>query len=303
MNVTPVTSILLFINCAVYILTSVQSQNLMNMDSEVLFRMGTSSRELLWEGDWLRLIAPMFLHGGLLHILMNMMTLKSFGPYLEHRLGGSNFASLYLLSGICSFCISQMCGGNQAVGASGSIFGLLGADLAIRILETPLLKNVWRNSEVRMRVYVLLFLIGFGFLANWLGGGVLGRMDNWAHLGGAVAGCVFGLLFESWYRRGRLSWAAIALPLVLTAALIGSARWTWYSPYYYVHQGAIAREEKRSADAEKHFAEALKWGERWGMQKRVALVIASLESGSISFESVRIEGYTRLDRRAKLLLQ
>jgi membrane associated rhomboid family serine protease len=272
------------------------------MNSEVLFQFGQSRREILWEGDWTRLIFPMFLHGGLIHIAFNFMSLKSIGPYLELRFGASNFMSLYLLSGIWSFCVSQLLGANEAVGASGSIMGLLGADLAIRIVEAPVLKNVWRNSEVRSRVGFIAFFVAIGFFASWMGGaGMFSNMDNWAHLGGAVAGCIFGVLFESWSRRGRLNMAAVAIPIVLTAALIVTARWTIYSPYYHVHQGLQAREEKRNAEAEKHFEEALRWGAVWGKQKRVNLVIDALKSGVVDLDGVRRYGYKRLDAYAKTL--
>ena len=74
-----------------------------------------------------------------------------------------------------------------------------------------------------------------------------------------------------------------------------------HSPYYHVHQGLLAREEKRIAEAEKHFEEALRWGAVWGKQKRVEFVIEALKSGIVDLDDVRRGGYKRLDALAKTM--
>lgn len=286
----PVTTLLFGINVALYILAGMQSKNMGRFDHDVLLQLGMSSRELLWEGDWLRLIAPNFLHANMLHILFNMSTLMSFGPYQERIFGSSNFASLYLLSGVTGFCFSQIIGGNFSVGASGSLFGLIGADLALHVMELPAWSYAWRSSEVRKRVFILAFFIGLGFLGSWFGGGMM-SMDNWCHLGGAIAGFTFGALFESWRRRKRLNIVIVALPLIVFVLLVVGARWSVWSPYYHVHQGAVALSEKRSADARKHFAEAQHWAARWGIQNRVARIEAALESGELTLDDIHKNGY------------
>jgi len=295
----PITTLLFGINVVLYILAGTQSKDMGRLSSEVLMQLGMSSREMLWEGDWLRLIAPNFLHANLLHILFNMSTLMSFGPYQERIFGSSNFASLYLLAGVTGFCFSQMIGGNHSVGASGALFGLMGAEIALFALETPSWRYIWRSSEVRKRVYVLAFFIGLGFLGSFLGSFAMGQWDNWCHLGGALAGFVFGGLFESWRRRGRLNFALILLPLIAVAVLICAARWTIYSPYFHVHQAAVALSEKRGDDAQKHFAEAQHWGARWGIQNRVAVLQRDLESGALQLGDIQEKGYRQLFRQSR----
>ncbi|MCI0686713.1 MAG: rhomboid family intramembrane serine protease [Sporichthyaceae bacterium] len=131
-------------------------------------------------GDWYRLVTAMFLHTQPLHLALNMFALWIFGSQLEPVLGRIRFVTLYLLCGIAgcaaSYAFSHP---NQAsLGASGAVFGLVGAALVIgRRLS-------W---DMSMAATFLGLSLVIGFMSE--------RIDWRAHLGGLVAGLALGAVF------------------------------------------------------------------------------------------------------------
>lgn len=130
---------------------------------------------MIAQGQWYRLISAAFLHGGFLHIAFNMYALYFLGPELERFFGRIRFAIIYFLAalggGVATYYFSDV--NTVSVGASGAIFGLMGASIAV-------------GHEVRadIRQYVSLFVINvmIGFMSPGI--------DWRAHLGGAVAGAL-----------------------------------------------------------------------------------------------------------------
>ena len=256
-SLAPFTMAALAINVALYFVAAFRSQNLMDMNSSVLVAMGASLRERLWEGEWVRLIAPMFLHGGLIHIFFNMNFLWRAGPDAEVYFGTPNFGTIYLVSGVTGICFSMIFGGHLSIGASGSLCGIMGAHLAVSVLNCPVLSKAWRNSAVRADAFNLLFLIGIGVL------GFL-NMDNWAHFGGMLSGFVLGTSFELWRRRKGIGRIGVFATLAATALLICAARWTVFNPTYHLYQYAYAMDiDKDPGAAKYHAAEARKWAGIW----------------------------------------
>jgi membrane associated rhomboid family serine protease len=144
-------------------------------------------------GEWWRLLTPMVLHAGVLHIFLNMYVLSIFGPIVEQAYKTRAFVVMYVICGFMGTTFSYVFGSCRSlgVGASGAIFGVAGA----------LLIYFWRRRALRsMQPYIrsILFFIGinmlFGFGINFLGAGF--RIDNLAHLGGLVAGVVLGAGFD-----------------------------------------------------------------------------------------------------------
>lgn len=145
-----------------------------------LIREGALLPSLVSEGEWWRAITAVFLHGGFTHILFNMWALYVFGPSLEHRYGSAPFAALYLACGIGGSALYQVVGrGGYAVGASGAIFGLMGALLAASYRQryTPAGRAVFSQ---------LLVLLGINLAIPFMVPNVAWE----AHLGGLVAGLV-----------------------------------------------------------------------------------------------------------------
>ena len=166
-------------------------------------------------GEWWRLLTPMFLHAGLLHIFFNMYVLSMFGPVIERSYGTPAFVAMYVLAGYGGSAASYALGscGVLGVGASGAIFGLAGA----------LVAYFWRRRELStmapylrsLMVFIALnLLIGFG--VNFLPFPV--RIDNLAHLGGLITGTAVGLGFDR--RRGEVPLGQYVTVAVVAAVAI-----------------------------------------------------------------------------------
>lgn len=127
-----------------------------------------------------RLVTSVFLHGSFWHIGLNMLALWMIGRSLEPLLGHTRFVVLYLLSGIGgSVGVALLSPGTWVVGASGAVFGLLGALLVIG-------RHIGANITGILIVLGINFAIGFipGYNIAWQ-----------AHLGGLVIGALIGLIF------------------------------------------------------------------------------------------------------------
>lgn len=256
-SAAPLTVLFLSINIVLYMLTAMRSGNVLTMNTGVLSQFGASQRELLWDGEWVRLVAPMFLHGGFIHILFNMQFLYRSGTDAEIYFGSSNYATIYLVSGVCGICMSQILNGVLSIGASTSLCGIMGAHLGVRIFSAPLLRHAWRSREVRAVALNLAFILGIGIL------GVL-PIDNWGHFGGMVGGFVTGSGFELWRRHRATGPLCIVASLLFAAALVCAARWTVFNPTYHIYAGARAIEEENdAAKGAAEFAEAKKWAGVW----------------------------------------
>ncbi|MCW8129855.1 MAG: rhomboid family intramembrane serine protease [Planctomycetota bacterium] len=236
---------------------------LMRVDLETLVRLGASQHEGLWDGQWQRLVLPMFLHGGLMHIVMNMMCLWYMGPSAEVHFGSSNYGSIYYMSGIGGICLSMLFGGNVSVGASGCIFGIEGAYLAVLIMQNARWTTAYRSADVRRTALMIAIL----YFALMLGA----RTDNWAHLGGLVFGTLYGMLFEYWRKHQRVGLALLLSMVLVSAGLIAAARWTFFDPWYYVHAGLRAEDRSRGDEAQARFDDARACAERWWPSRRAGL--------------------------------
>lgn len=186
------------------------------------------ARELLaWGGNLLpltqrepwRLLSAMFLHAGIIHLAFNMWALWNVGSIAERFYGNTQFALIYLLSGLFGSLASLFFAARTAVsvGASGAIFGITGALLAAILLKrdklpAPLVASM--RSSLFMFVGYSLFL---GFTS--------GVVDNAAHVGGLVSGFALAWIMAEkfdWadYRRNAVSRALVAVGAAIAAAFI-----------------------------------------------------------------------------------
>lgn len=247
------------------------SGGLLDMDREVLLRHGALLREGLWASEWQRLVLPMFMHGNLLHLAMNMLTLWYEGPRTEAHFGSSNFGTIYFISGIGGFCVSSLVGYGYSVGASGCLFGVLGAYLAVEVAACPNLRHSWRSARVR-RTFLITALL---FVVIAVG---LKDVDNWAHFGGLVLGTLYGLLFEVWRKRQRIGLALLGLLLAFTVGLMVLARWTVVTPHYHVFLALRAEDEGRRHEADERFSAA----------REAARFVRSSAAGGLLLERARV---------------
>ncbi|APU71129.1 membrane-associated serine protease [Companilactobacillus crustorum] len=154
------------------------SQNL-----NTLILLGAKTNSLIQEGQWWRLITPMFLHIGIFHIFMNGFTLLYVGQVLEPMIGHWRFLILYVLSGITGNLASFAFGANNALsaGASTSLFGMFGAFLALALIyrENRFLTELGKSFLGLIVVNLLMDLTMSG-------------IDIWGHIGGAIGGLLLG---------------------------------------------------------------------------------------------------------------
>ncbi len=148
-----------------------------------LFLFGASGATPVFElGRWWTFLSASWLHGGLLHIFFNMMWVRQIGPAVIEFYGLSRMIIIYTVSGVVGFFASTMAGrflpgffsgAGWTIGASASIFGLLGA----LIYYSRRGGSSMVGQQARMYA-IFLFIFGF----------VMQGVDNWAHLGGFVGG-------------------------------------------------------------------------------------------------------------------
>ena len=156
---------------------------LWGMGGEASYRLGMSAPYGIYvQHQWFRLITAMFLHGGLLHIGFNMMSLMQLGPALEELYGSARYFFLYIVTGAFGFLASSFIG-HYSLGASGGLLGLVGAMLAITTKRGGSYMRELRSRLISS--VVILFVLGF------MGMGI----DNWAHGAGLAAGFGLGKIF------------------------------------------------------------------------------------------------------------
>ena len=190
---SPVSTVLLGLNFflfAIQLMFTIQAgaaggmNILWRLDGISSFRLGACYGEAVFLDHQLwRLITAMFLHGGLIHIGFNMMTLMQFGPAVEELYGSPRFLFLYTITGAVGFFFSAL-RGHFSLGASGALLGIIGAVLAV---TTKRGGAYMRDLRTRL-ISSLLFLFALGIF-----GGI--GIDNWAHGGGLASGFLLGKLF------------------------------------------------------------------------------------------------------------
>jgi rhomboid protease GluP len=141
-------------------------------------------------GEWWTLITAIYLHGNLLHILFNVLWIRQLGPAVEEIYGPSRMMIIFTVSGVLGFVVSNALGVPFTIGASGSIFGLLGAMVAFGRRRG----GTFGAMVLRQYGQFALVMFVFGFFMS--------GVNNLAHAGGFVGGlCAgFGLAFSE--RRG-----------------------------------------------------------------------------------------------------
>lgn len=157
-------------------------------DRESIVAAGALHRPSVFEqGEWWRIGSAMFIHGGVDHLLGNMIALYIVGMALEHGLGALRMLIVYLVSGVVGGVFSLTFQSEPSVGASGAIFGITGAVVVF----------LWRH---RGRYYIRDGQIGI-VLAVWAGyqlliGMLNPQIDNICHLGGIMGGSLLPLMLK-----------------------------------------------------------------------------------------------------------
>lgn len=192
-----VTSTLILLNVAAYLVTGLQPHSsLRDPTGSALFQKWQLFPPRVYDGDYYQLITSGFLHLSPLHIATNMISLIFIGPFLELQLGRWRFTSVYLL-GLLGGSAAEYAFGYQlqaTAGASGAIFGLLGACLVM-------VRKIGLNLQWLITIIVLNFVFTFSVQG----------ISRLGHLGGFVAGALLGIALAGPPRRRRVLPAAVQL--------------------------------------------------------------------------------------------
>jgi membrane associated rhomboid family serine protease/tetratricopeptide (TPR) repeat protein len=191
----------------------------------VLLNLGAAYGPYLRRGEYWRLVMPMFLHGGWLHILGNSYALVFLGPILERVYGYARYATIYVASGIgCAF-LSMTISKNTSVGASGAIFGIAGAMLVTGYIHKDVIPRRWGRAFGRGMIPFILLNFAWGLSVHGI--------DNWGHLGGLASGALLAFILpppRHDHPYGEIaeppSQAMVVLPLaVVILAMAATARY------------------------------------------------------------------------------
>ena len=172
------TNIISLICILMYVIVGVYGNNFFNFDANVLAKFGANNILLVKNGEIYRLLTCAFLHVGLIHLVVNMYSLRVIGPSVEGLIGKGKFVFIYLISAISASLMSLVFVDSNivSVGASGAIFGLMGA-----LLYFGYHYRLYLNDAIKTQIIpVILFNLIIGFM--------MPGIDNGAHIGGLIGG-------------------------------------------------------------------------------------------------------------------
>jgi membrane associated rhomboid family serine protease len=206
-----VTRTLIAINVVVYLITAVQGNGINNPGGTLFAKFWLDAPDVA-QGGWWRLITAAFLHASILHIGFNMYVLYAIGSHVEQYLGRARFLALYLAAGLAgsagALVLTPL---SVTVGASGAIFGMLGAWLIIEWQTTG------RLAGNAMTWIVINLALSFAIANISIGG----------HIGGLIGGILVTLSFANWGRGhaayGKIGFAGFAGLVIVAIASVGVA--------------------------------------------------------------------------------
>jgi membrane associated rhomboid family serine protease/Tfp pilus assembly protein PilF len=155
-------------------------------NTQVLLNLGASFGPYLHRGEYWRLVMPMFLHGGWVHILGNSYALFILGPILERVYGSGRYATIYVAAGMGGALLSMLASTNISVGASGAIFGIAGAMVVTGYVHRDVIPRRWGRAFGRGIIPFIVLNLAFGLSVH--------GVDNWGHLGGLTTGALLALV-------------------------------------------------------------------------------------------------------------
>jgi len=214
----------------------------------VLVALGAQVNLLVWQGEVWRLLTAMFLHIGVMHVMFNGWALYSLGRDVEMFFGSTRFTIIYLCSGLFGGVAFYLFGGpatatTVSAGASGAVFGIIGAELAYWLRNREVFGVFGRQRLLNLSTLVMVNLV-FGFTVPGI--------NNLAHLGGLISGFLLALALAPHYRvtwrwnglvplpelvdrsSGLVRAAAVMMAFVLLWAgmALGDQRWTALAPLF-----------------------------------------------------------------------
>jgi membrane associated rhomboid family serine protease len=203
----PITRALIAINVAIYLLTAAQGNGLNDPSGGHLYVQWVLYGPLVPHGGWYRLVTAMFLHASILHIAFNMYVLWAIGTPVEQYLGRIRYIGLYFVSGLAGSAGGLLQAPHTPIlGASGAIFGVLGAMMIIEWQITGQL------AGQAMSLIVLNLILSF----------VIPNISWGGHVGGLIGGILITLGYAHW-RGGRAQYGQLGIGGALGLVAVGAA--------------------------------------------------------------------------------
>jgi membrane associated rhomboid family serine protease len=158
-------------------------------DIGALVLAGANLKSAVAAGEVWRLPASIFLHVGILHLALNMYGLWILGRLVEQMMGRTRFFAVYMTAGLVGAVASFLLGSaGISAGASGAVFGVLGAAVAELALHRDAYNERWRRALLGNLIFLALANVGIGFYYT--------AIDQAAHVGGMVSGALVGALLS-----------------------------------------------------------------------------------------------------------
>ncbi|MGM8366598.1 rhomboid family intramembrane serine protease [Virgibacillus sp. W0181] len=181
MNYYPIVSAIVIINLVLWLVT-----DLLHLSIGIqIFQWGIGHNLSVLYGEYWRLITPVFLHGGLMHVLFNSFALVLFGPALEQMIGRFKFVSFYLLAGLAGNIGTYVIDPTSNIphlGASGAVYGLFGIYVFMVVFRKHLIDQA--NAQIVLTIFII------GLVMTFIRPGI----NIYAHIFGFIGGFALGPL-------------------------------------------------------------------------------------------------------------
>jgi rhomboid protease GluP len=155
---------------------------ILSPSGEALYKMGMTGAGFLANGSWWTMFTAVYLHGNLLHVVFNMLWVSQLGVAVNNLFGPARTWSIFSLAGVFGFLVSNLLGVPATIGASGAIFGLLGALV------------YYGRSRGGYFGWALYRQVGTWAIVLFLFGFIMPGVNNFAHAGGFIAGYAAAML-------------------------------------------------------------------------------------------------------------
>ena len=222
---------IIYANVGMYLISLLMNPTRMGLSANPFMFLSPSNGALLLLGStgtipidqghrWWTLVSANYLHGGILHIVFNMIALYQIGPLVLREYGANRLIGLYTLGGIFGFLVSYFAGVRLTLGASAAVCSLIGASLYY---------GKSRGGAYGQAIYKqisgwVLVLFLFGFLVPGI--------NNWGHGGGIVGGIILGY-FLGYHERTRENVFHKSLAGVCVVLTVAVLAWAILSSVYY----------------------------------------------------------------------
>lgn len=222
---------IIYANVGMYIVSLLLNPTSLGLSANPFMFLSPSNRALILLGStgtvpidqmhrWWTLISANYLHGGILHILFNMIALRQIGPLVLREYGVNRLISLYTLGGTIGFLVSYLAGVRFTLGASAAVCSLIGASLYY---------GKSRGGSYGQAIYRQISGWVFGLFIFGL---IVPGINNWGHGGGIAAGICLGFLL-GYQERKRENQIHKVLAIVCVVATVAVLLWAILTSFYY----------------------------------------------------------------------